>query len=128
MRWNGKRGAKAKKDKPVCFVGKGITFDTGGISLKPSGGMEEMKYDMGGSGVVIGLMKALAGRKARVNAVGVVGLAEEFGEETLPDGAYDGIVARVGAALPPPPSAAAAAAAAARSVCQLPGGKAASQG
>ena len=78
MRWNGKRGAKAKKDKPVCFVGKGITFDTGGISLKPSGGMEEMKYDMGGSGVVIGLMKALAGRKAKVNAVGVIALAENM--------------------------------------------------
>ena len=78
MRWNGKRGAKAKKDKPVCFVGKGITFDTGGISLKPAGGMEEMKYDMGGSGVVIGLMKALAGRKAKVNAVGVIALAENM--------------------------------------------------
>ena len=78
MGWNGKRGAKAKKDKPVCFVGKGITFDTGGISLKPSGGMEEMKYDMGGSGVVIGLMKALAGRKAKVNAVGVIALAENM--------------------------------------------------
>ena len=78
MRWNGKRGAKAKKDKPVCFVGKGITFDTGVISLKPSGGMEEMKYDMGGSGVVIGLMKALAGRKAKVNAVGVIALAENM--------------------------------------------------
>ena len=78
MRWNGKRGAKAKKDKPVCFVGKGITFDTGGISLKPSSGMEEMKYDMGGSGVVIGLMKALAGRKAKVNAVGVIALAENM--------------------------------------------------
>jgi len=78
MRWNGKRGAKGKKDKPVCFVGKGVTFDTGGISLKPSGGMEDMKYDMGGSGVVIGLMKALAGRKAKVNAVGVVALAENM--------------------------------------------------
>lgn len=82
MQWKGKRGgsrgAKGKADKPVCFVGKGITFDTGGISLKPSGGMEEMKYDMGGSGVVIGLMKALAGRKAKVNAVGVVALAENM--------------------------------------------------
>lgn len=74
MRWDG----AGKKDKPVAFVGKGVTFDTGGISLKPSGGMEEMKYDMGGSGVVIGLMKALAGRKARVNAVGVVGLVENM--------------------------------------------------
>ncbi len=78
MRWNGNRGAKARKGKPICFVGKGITFDTGGISLKPPGGMEDMKYDMGGSGVVIGLMKALAGRKAKVNAVGVVALAENM--------------------------------------------------
>lgn len=75
MRWN---GAGKKSEKPVAFVGKGVTFDTGGISLKPSAGMEEMKYDMGGSGVVIGLMKALAGRKARVNAVGVVGLVENM--------------------------------------------------
>ena len=74
MRWDG----AAKNDKPVAFVGKGVTFDTGGISLKPAGGMEEMKYDMGGSGVVIGLMKALAGRKAKVNAVGVVGLVENM--------------------------------------------------
>ncbi|MBL4691693.1 MAG: leucyl aminopeptidase [Rhodospirillales bacterium] len=79
MQWNGaaaKKGAKGKA--PICFVGKGVTFDTGGISLKPSSGMEDMKYDMGGSGVVIGLMKALAGRKAKVNAVGVVGLAENM--------------------------------------------------
>lgn len=74
MQWNG----ASKKDKPLAFVGKGVTFDTGGISLKPAGGMEEMKYDMGGSGVVIGLMKALAGRKAKVNAVGVVGLVENM--------------------------------------------------
>ena len=73
-----KKRAKAKIDKPICFVGKGITFDTGGISLKPPGGMEDMKYDMGGSGVVIGLMRALAGRKARVNAIGVVALAENM--------------------------------------------------
>ncbi len=92
MRWNGKRGGKrgaksqagkskggkSKADKPICFVGKGVTFDTGGISLKPPGGMEDMKYDMGGSGVVIGLMKALAGRKARVDAVGVIALAENM--------------------------------------------------
>ena len=77
MHWQGgpKTGAKAK---PVAFVGKGVTFDTGGISIKPSGGMEDMKWDMGGSGVVIGLMKALAGRKAKVNAVGVVGLVENM--------------------------------------------------
>ncbi len=85
MRWAGlpkgrapKKGPGAKAYQPVCFVGKGVTFDTGGISLKPSGGMEDMKYDMGGSGVVIGLMKALAGRKARVNVVGVVALAENM--------------------------------------------------
>jgi len=73
MKWmNG--GKKA----PLAFVGKGVTFDTGGISIKPSGGMEEMKSDMGGSAVVIGLMAALAGRKAKVNAVGVVGLVENM--------------------------------------------------
>lgn len=77
IRWNGGRKNKA----PVAFVGKGVTFDTGGISLKPGPGMEEMKWDMGGSGTVIGLMKALAGRKAKVNAVGVVGLVEN-----MPDG------------------------------------------
>ena len=73
-----RKGPQARATMPVCFVGKGVTFDTGGISLKPSSGMEEMKYDMGGSGVVIGLMKALAGRKARVNAVGVIALAENM--------------------------------------------------
>jgi leucyl aminopeptidase len=77
MRWQG-AGAKAK---PVAFVGKGVTFDTGGISLKPGPGMEMMKWDMGGAGTVIGLMKALAGRKAKVNAIGVVGLVEN-----MPDG------------------------------------------
>jgi len=74
-----RKGAKAgKADQPVAFVGKGVTFDSGGISIKPSAGMEDMKWDMGGAGVVIGLMKALAGRKARVNAVGVVGLVENM--------------------------------------------------
>jgi leucyl aminopeptidase len=89
MRWNGGKratGAKgvkgAKGDKPIAFIGKGVTFDTGGISIKPSGGMEDMKWDMGGAGVVIGLMKALAGRKARVNAVGVVGLVENMPSST----------------------------------------------
>jgi leucyl aminopeptidase len=77
MQWNGKKG-KNKNDAPVAFVGKGVTFDTGGISIKPSGGMEDMKWDMGGSGVVIGLMKALAGRKANANVVGVVGLVENM--------------------------------------------------
>jgi len=74
-------GAEDKKAAPIAFVGKGITFDTGGISLKPGAGMEEMKWDMGGSGTVIGLMKALAGRKAKVNVIGVVALAEN-----MPDG------------------------------------------
>ncbi|PPR27839.1 MAG: hypothetical protein CFH38_00264, partial [Alphaproteobacteria bacterium MarineAlpha10_Bin1] len=78
MRWN---GAADKNEQPVAFVGKGVTFDTGGISIKPSGGMEEMKYDMAGAGCVIGLMKALAGRKARANVIGVVGLVEN-----MPDG------------------------------------------
>ena len=59
--------------KPLAFIGKGVCFDTGGISIKPANGMEEMKWDMGGAGVVIGLMKALAGRKAQVNAVGICG-------------------------------------------------------
>ncbi len=79
MRWNG--GGRGKGSDPVAFVGKGVTFDTGGISIKPAGGMEDMKWDMGGSGVVIGLMKALAGRKAKANVVGVVGLVEN-----MPDG------------------------------------------
>ncbi len=73
MKWN---GAKNKRKKPIAFIGKGVSFDTGGVSLKPSNGMEEMKYDMGGSGVVIGLMKALAIRKAKANVIGVVGLVE----------------------------------------------------
>jgi leucyl aminopeptidase len=73
MEWNGHRN---KKKKPIAFVGKGVSFDTGGVSLKPAGGMEEMKYDMGGSGVVVGLMKTLALRKAKVNAIGVIGLVE----------------------------------------------------
>ena len=74
MRWNG----AAAKQQPIAFVGKGVTFDTGGISLKPANGMEDMKYDMGGSAVVVGLMKALAGRKAKVNAIGVIGLVENM--------------------------------------------------
>jgi leucyl aminopeptidase len=75
MRW---MGAANQDEAPVAFVGKGVTFDTGGISIKPAGGMEEMKGDMAGSAAVIGTMKALAGRKARVNAVGVVGLVENM--------------------------------------------------
>ena len=76
MRWNG--APKSSRKRPIAFVGKGVTFDTGGISIKPSSGMEDMKWDMGGSAVVIGLMKALAGRKARINAVGIVGLVENM--------------------------------------------------
>ena len=74
MRWNGGRSG----DKPLAFIGKGVTFDTGGISIKPAGGMEDMKWDMAGAGTVIGLMAALAGRKAKVNAVGLVGLVENM--------------------------------------------------
>ncbi len=76
MQWDG--AAKTRAKAPVAFVGKGVTFDTGGISIKPAGGMEDMKWDMGGAGVVIGLMKALAARKAKVNAVGVCGLVENM--------------------------------------------------
>jgi leucyl aminopeptidase len=72
----------AKGEAPVAFVGKGVTFDTGGISLKPSAGMEDMKWDMGGAGAVVGAMAALAGRKAKANVVGVIGLVEN-----MPDGA-----------------------------------------
>ena len=75
LEWNGK---KESKQKPLAFVGKGVCFDTGGISLKPPKFMEEMKYDMAGSAVVVGLMKSLALRKAKVNAVGVVGLVENM--------------------------------------------------
>lgn len=74
MRWQG----GSDTDAPIAFVGKGVTFDTGGISIKPAQNMEEMKYDMGGAAVVIGLMKTLALRKAKVNAVGVVGLVENM--------------------------------------------------
>jgi leucyl aminopeptidase len=75
MQW---KGPGAKDKRPIAFVGKGVTFDTGGISIKPAAGMEDMKWDMGGAGVVIGLMKALAERRAPVNAVGVVGLVENM--------------------------------------------------
>jgi len=77
IEWNGLN----KKNKPLAFVGKGVCFDTGGISLKPAKFMEDMTYDMAGSAVVVGLMKTLALRKAKVNAVGVVGLVEN-----MPDG------------------------------------------
>ena len=72
------RGNKSKKTMDYTFVGKGVTFDTGGISIKPSGGMEEMKYDMGGSAVVLGLMKALALRKTKANVSGIIGLVENM--------------------------------------------------
>ena len=78
MRWN---GAKDKKQKPVAFVGKGVCFDTGGISIKSAAGMEDMKGDMAGAACVVGLMHALASRKARVNAIGAIGLVEN-----MPDG------------------------------------------
>ncbi len=77
MRWNGgKRGAD-----PIAFIGKGVCFDTGGISIKPAAGMEDMKGDMAGAACVVGLMRALAARKAKVNAVGAIGLVEN-----MPDG------------------------------------------
>ncbi len=74
MEWNGLKN----NSKPISFVGKGVCFDTGGISLKPAKFMEDMTYDMAGSAVVVGLMKNLALRKAKVNAVGVVGLVENM--------------------------------------------------
>ncbi|ODT21467.1 MAG: leucyl aminopeptidase [Kaistia sp. SCN 65-12] len=77
MHWNGSKA----KDKPVAFVGKGVVFDTGGISIKPAGGMEDMKGDMGGAAAVVGLMHALASRKAKANVVGIIGLVEN-----MPDG------------------------------------------
>jgi len=75
-------GSKNDDEPPVAFIGKGVTFDTGGISLKPGSGMEDMKFDMGGSAAVVGAMKALAGRKAKVNAIGVVGLVENMPSST----------------------------------------------
>jgi len=77
MRWNGGKAGQA----PLAFIGKGVVFDTGGISLKPGAGMEDMKGDMGGAAAVTGAMLALAARKAPVNAVGLIGLVEN-----MPDG------------------------------------------
>ncbi len=74
-------GATDPTAQPIAFVGKGVCFDTGGISIKPADGMEDMKWDMGGAGAVAGLMHVLAGRKARVNAIGILGLVEN-----MPDG------------------------------------------
>ncbi|GHF27658.1 putative cytosol aminopeptidase [Kordiimonas sediminis] len=79
MRWN---GASDPDAQPIAFVGKGVTFDTGGISLKPGPGMEQMKWDMGGAGTVVGLVKALASRKAKVNVVAIVGLVENMPSST----------------------------------------------
>ncbi|MBY0380302.1 MAG: leucyl aminopeptidase [Xanthobacteraceae bacterium] len=78
MRWN---GAPNKSEKPVAFVGKGVCFDTGGISIKPAGSMEDMKGDMAGAACVVGLMHALAARKAKVNVIGAIGVVEN-----MPDG------------------------------------------
>lgn len=74
MRWNG----GAEGDKPLALIGKGVTFDTGGISIKPAAGMEAMKWDMGGAGAVAGAMLAIAGRKAKANVVGLCGLVENM--------------------------------------------------
>jgi leucyl aminopeptidase len=78
IRWN---GAADKEAQPVAFVGKGVCFDSGGISIKGAEGMEDMKWDMGGAGAVAGLMHVLAARKAKVNVVGILGLVEN-----MPDG------------------------------------------
>ena len=75
------KGAADPSAQPIAFVGKGVCFDTGGISIKPAEGMEDMKWDMGGAGAVAGLMYALAARKAKVNAIGILGLVEN-----MPDG------------------------------------------
>jgi leucyl aminopeptidase len=88
MEWKGSGAAQGrstgkggKTPGPVAFIGKGVTFDTGGISLKPGAGMEEMKWDMGGAGAVIGALKAIAGRKSKAHVVGLIGLVEN-----MPDG------------------------------------------
>ena len=78
LRWN---GARSKRTKPIVVIGKGVCFDSGGISIKPSAGMEDMKGDMGGAACVVGLMHALATRKAKAHVVGVIGLVEN-----MPDG------------------------------------------
>jgi leucyl aminopeptidase len=77
MRWNGGKAS----DQPIAFVGKGVVFDSGGISIKPGGGMEDMKGDMAGAACVVGLMHALASRKAKANVIGAIGLVEN-----MPDG------------------------------------------
>lgn len=77
MEWNGK-GDEKDDSRPIAFAGKGVTFDSGGINLKPTNGIADMKYDMAGAGVVAGLMKALSGRKSKVHVVGIVGLVENM--------------------------------------------------
>ncbi len=80
MQWHAGHpgGPAGGQDAPLAFIGKGVTFDTGGISIKPAAGMGDMKWDMAGSAVVIGLMRLLAARKAKVDAVGIVGLVENM--------------------------------------------------
>src|ERR1019366_9330493 len=78
MRWN---GAGNDDNAPLAFIGKGVCFDTGGISIKPAASMEDMKGDMAGAACVVGLIQALAARKAKVNAIGAIGLVEN-----MPDG------------------------------------------
>ncbi|MDF0542330.1 leucyl aminopeptidase [Sphingobium sp. H39-3-25] len=78
MKWDGTGGTQ---ETPLVLIGKGVTFDTGGISIKPAGGMEDMKWDMGGAGAVAGAIKALATRKAKAHVVGICGLVEN-----MPDG------------------------------------------
>jgi len=78
MRWN---GASDETEAPIAFVGKGVVFDSGGVSIKSAGGMEDMKGDMGGSAAVVGVLHALASRKARVNVIGAIGIVEN-----MPDG------------------------------------------
>ena len=82
MQWRGGESGGQGRSGPTVFLGKGVTFDSGGISIKPAGGMEDMKWDMGGAGAVAGAMLALAGRQAKANVVGVCGLVEN-----MPDGA-----------------------------------------
>jgi leucyl aminopeptidase len=81
MRWNGAKNAKASKAGPLAFIGKGVVFDSGGISIKGAQGMEDMKGDMAGAACVVGLMHALASRKAKANVIGAIGLVEN-----MPDG------------------------------------------
>ena len=78
MKWNGQSPAKAETSAPILFIGKGVVFDSGGISIKPSKNMQDMKGDMSGAACVVGLMYALAARRAKVNAIGMIGLVENM--------------------------------------------------